>query len=225
MAAAEPPAVATASCSKNEIPQAACTAAKVPAFGWDCSTRVFGLFPRLLQVGEAGALSLTGEGFNCLAGANATLGYEAKAAGGTASVGRFRFFSGDDGCQAKNTSKIIDNVEYVVADEPAAACTRYIKRGTGYNHPNYTICKDEACTHPGDGVDTQPECNRVAKAFTNNRYNCKPEGQARTASVGRYRFWSGDAGCHAKNSSFLVANSPVGNNIRYVVVDEPANGC
>ena len=87
--AATAPAVATASCSKNEIPQAACTAAKVPALGWGCSTRVFDLFPRLLQVGEAGALSVTGEGFNCLANGSSTLGYEAKAAGGTASVGRF----------------------------------------------------------------------------------------------------------------------------------------
>jgi hypothetical protein len=60
------------------------------ASGWGtCSTRVFDAFPRLVQVGEAGVLFVTGEGFNCLAGVNGTIGYEAKAFGGTASVGRF----------------------------------------------------------------------------------------------------------------------------------------
>ena len=53
------------------------------AVGWDeCHAVVYDSFPRLWKMGEAHVLHVTGAGFNCLRGANATLSYGAKFGGG-----------------------------------------------------------------------------------------------------------------------------------------------
>lgn len=61
---------------------------------------------------------------------------------------------------------------------------RYIMLGSSSNHNNYSLCRTETCSgdqdneNRGQGVDSQEECNLVAKAF--GRGGCKPKSNSNT---------------------------------------------
>jgi hypothetical protein len=78
---------------------------------------------------------------------------------------------------------------------------RYLAFGTGPNHGNLNICSEPDCTDGGNGVETQEECDRVAKAFTDDAYGCKTEAES---GGGTYRFWAGASKCVNNGNDLTV---------------------